>query len=77
MVATVREKFDRLSSMMNEKLRRHGAACEAMTMGRGGVSGVSRETGLSRKTIRKGIREVSEEMPRLTEEISGQRILYR
>lgn len=74
MVAMVQEKFDRLSSMMNEKLRRHWAACEAMTMGRGGVSLVSRETGLSRTTIRRGIREISEEMPRLAEEISGQRI---
>lgn len=74
MVAVVQEKFDRLSSMMNEKLRRHWAACEAMTMGRGGISSVSRETGLSRTTIRKGIREIGEEMPRLAQEISGQRI---
>jgi len=74
MLATVQEKFDRLSSMMSEKLRRHWAACEAMAMGRGGISAVAQETGLSRTTIRKGIREVSEEMPHLVEEIAGQRI---
>ncbi len=35
---------------------------------------MSRETGLSRTTIRKGIREISEEMPPLAEEILRQRI---
>lgn len=74
MAAMVQEKFDWLSSMMNEKPRRHRAACEAMTIGRGGVRSVSRETGLSRTTIRKAIRESSEETPRLAQETSGQRI---
>lgn len=74
MMAGVQDKFDRLSPMMDEKLRRHWAACEAMAMGQGGISAVSRATGLSRKTIRRGIREVTEEMPSLTDEIAAQRI---
>ena len=71
MVATVDMKFDRLSPMMHEKLRRHWAACEAMAMGRGGITAVSRATGLSRNTIRKGVREVTETMPQVTEAISA------
>jgi hypothetical protein len=46
--------------MMNEKLKRHWAACEALSMGRGGIAAVALATGLSRTTIRKGIREVQQ-----------------
>ena len=73
MIALVHEKYNRLSWMMDEKLKRHWAACEALALGRGGISAVSQETGLSRNTIRKGIREIREEMPRLVGEI-GQRV---
>lgn len=69
MIATVERKYDALFPEMNEKLKRHWAACEAMALGRGGISEVSRATGLSRNTIRKGIREVEEGMPHLVEEI--------
>lgn len=58
MVASVADKFDRLSLMMNEKLKRRWAACEAMAIGRGGISAVARMTGLSRTTIRKGMQEI-------------------
>jgi hypothetical protein len=54
---------------MDEKLRRHWAACEAMVIGRGGISAVARATGLSRNTIRKGIREIHEGIPVLADEI--------
>jgi transposase len=74
MAATVAEKFDRLSSMMNEKLKRRWAACEAMAMGRGGISVVSRATGISRTTIRKGIREIQEGYPQLADDVSPERI---
>ena len=74
MVVAVQEKYDRLSSVMNEKLRRRWAACEAIAMGRGGIPAVSQATGVSQTTIRRGIREINEEMPRLAEEIAGQRI---
>jgi hypothetical protein len=55
--------------MMNERLRRHWAACEALAMGRGGISAVSRAMGISRPTIRRGMQEVRQQMPRLAAEI--------
>jgi transposase len=69
MIAIVREKYDSLSWMMHEKLRRHWAACEALALGRGGISAVAKATGISRNTIRNGIREIQTEMPQLAEEI--------
>ena len=72
MVATVREKHDTLSSMMNERVRRRWAACEAMAIGRGGISVVARETGLSRNTILRGMREIESKLPELAEAIGGQ-----
>jgi hypothetical protein len=43
---------------MNERLRRHWAACEALTLQRGGVTLVAQATGLSRTTIWAGLREL-------------------
>lgn len=74
MMTVVEEKYNRLSSDMNEKLRRRWAACEAMAIGRGGISEVARATGLSRTTIRNGIREIREELPELAAEISQSRV---
>src|SRR6185436_16487762 len=50
---------------MNERMRRHWAACEAMTLPRGGVTLVAQATGLSRTTIWAGLRELqhSDEVP--------------
>lgn len=69
MIATVEAKWEVLFPQMNEKLKRHWAGCEALALGRGGISAVSQATGLSRNTIRKGIREVREGMPQLVEGI--------
>ena len=74
MVGIVAEKFDRLRTGMNEKLKRRWAACEAMATERGGISAVSDATGMSRTTIRKVIREIEEEYPELAERVSNQRI---
>jgi len=65
----VQEKFATLSATMNERLRRHWAGCEALALGRGGISAVARATGMSPNTIRKGIREIQSEFPQLAEEI--------
>lgn len=59
--------------MMSEKLKRRWAACEAMALGRGGISAVSEATGMSRTTIRKGIDEINTEYPELSESISSGR----
>ena len=69
MFSLVHMKYENLSSMMDERLKRHWAACEALALGYGGVSEVSRATGLSRSTIRKGIAEVQRTMPVLAGEI--------
>ncbi len=69
--STVQMKYEKLGSMMDERLKRHWAACEALALGYGGVSAVARATGLSRSTIRKGIAEVQHEMPQLTEEVTS------
>jgi len=74
MVASVTYKFNRLSSMMNEKLKRRWAACEAMAIGRGGISEVARATGISRTTIRKGIAEIEHSYPQLAQSLDAQRI---
>lgn len=74
METTVAEKFDKLSSMMNEKLRRRWAGCEALALGRGGISAVAVATGLSRTTIRKGIQEVRQHYPELAESIHVERV---
>ena len=74
MVGVVWEKFDRLRTVMNEKLRRRWAACEAMALGRGGISAVCEATGISRTTIQKGMREIAEAYPELAERASDQRI---
>jgi DDE family transposase len=57
-LATVRRKFELLRPLMNERLSRHWAACEAMTLQRGGVTLVAKATGLSRTTIGVGLREL-------------------
>lgn len=67
-------KFGRLSSMMNEKLKRRWAACEALAIGRGGISEVAQATGMSRTTIRKGIFEIECNYPKLMQSVDAQRV---
>ena len=74
MAADVTVKFHKLSSMMNEKLKRRWAACEAIALGRGGISAVSEATGMSRATIRKGVDEVTNAYPELASQIAAVRI---
>lgn len=56
----IRENFIRLKKFFNERNKRLWAASEAMCLGYGGVSIVSRATGLSRQTIHDGIKELQE-----------------
>ena len=74
MSTIVEDKYDKLSLLMNEKLRRRWAACEALALGRGGISAVAAATGLSRTTIRKGIEEVRHQFPDLAANINLQRV---
>jgi hypothetical protein len=56
-VADLKRKFRPAWPHLDERTRRIMAAAEAVSLGYGGVSVVSRACGLSRKAIRKGIVE--------------------
>jgi hypothetical protein len=57
-ITGVQEKYQALSPILHEKARRCWAACEALSLGYGGISLVAAATGLSRPTIRRGISEI-------------------
>jgi DDE family transposase len=57
-LAAVHERYARVAGALDERARRLVAASEALSLGRGGVSAVSRATGLSAKAISKGIAEL-------------------
>src|SRR5579863_9799519 len=59
--AAIKRRFEQVASKLNERARRLVAASEAMALGWGGISAVSRATGLSRKAISHGIKELREE----------------
>jgi biotin operon repressor len=59
-VKSIQDKYEELCPYLNEKTRRIWAAIEAQSLGWGGISQVSRATGLSRTTIHAGIRLLSE-----------------
>ena len=54
----MREKFEALDSVLDERSRRRWAAVEAASLGFGGETLVSAATGISRITIRAGKREI-------------------
>lgn len=59
-VAWIREKFTPLRGELDERARRRWAAVEASSLGRGGISAVAAATGLTRNTIRSGLRELAQ-----------------
>lgn len=67
-IAAVRNKYQALRPLLDEKVRRRWAACEAMAIGWGGISAVAKATGLSRPTIRAGLAEVRGDAPDAEEE---------
>src|SRR5712692_10506336 len=54
----IQQKFERLRPVMDERVCRLWLATEALALGRGGITLVARATGMSRKRIGKGIREL-------------------
>lgn len=56
--ASIRAKYESLGSRLNEQTRRLWAATEARALGYGGASLVSRATGISRRAILVGCREI-------------------
>jgi Rhodopirellula transposase DDE domain len=59
-VERIRVKYLALSPVMDERVRRHWAATEAMALGWGGISAVAVATGLARNTVAAGVRELTE-----------------
>ncbi len=58
----IRQKFQALEWVLDERLRRLVAAAEAEAIGYGGPSMVSRATGVSRRGIRIGAEELKEKL---------------
>ncbi len=56
----IREKYTALIGDLDERGRRRWAATEARSLGRGGIAAVAEATGMSDRTIRNGITELSQ-----------------
>jgi Rhodopirellula transposase DDE domain len=59
-VERIRIKYLALSPVMDERMRRHWAAAEAMVLGWGGISTVAVATGLARNTVAAGVCELTQ-----------------
>jgi hypothetical protein len=58
--AIIQQKYEHLLPYLNEASLRAWAAAEALSWGHGGITNVSRATGLSRTTIHAGIAELED-----------------
>ena len=58
--AGIRHRYQALAPVVDERTRRLVVAAEALAIGRGGQVAVARAAGMSRPTIRRGIRELRE-----------------
>ncbi len=68
-LALIKRRFEVLQGFLDERMRRLVVAAEAEALGYGGVSVVSRATGVSRQSISAGVAELRQmraEGPRLT-----------
>ena len=59
----IKARFARVAGTLDERARRAVAASEALAIGWGGITAVSRATGLSRKVIQLGIKELTGTLP--------------
>ncbi len=56
----IKKRFESIAPFLNERMRRLFAAAEASAIGHGGITQVSRATGISRPTIAAGLRELAD-----------------
>jgi DNA-binding phage protein len=56
--SAIRLRFATLDPVLDERGRRRFAAAEALSAGRGGITAVSRATGLARSTIGRALNEL-------------------
>jgi transposase len=59
-ITAIAARFDALKSLLDERARRLLAAAESQAIGKGGISVVSKATGISRPVIRKGIADLND-----------------
>jgi hypothetical protein len=59
-LSDIRWRYQALSPVLDERGRRRFAAAEAGAYGHGGVSVVSRITGMARSTITRGVKEIKQ-----------------
>ncbi len=59
-MAAVKARFEALGPVLDERMRRLVAAAESQAIGRGGISAVSKVTGMARPVIRQGIAELKD-----------------
>ena len=59
-MAAIRKRYQALREVLDERSRRLLVAAESLALGRGGISTVSRATGVSRQVIAGGRQELSE-----------------
>jgi transposase len=62
-VEGIKRRFELLARHLDERRRRLWAASEALAIGRGGASAVARATGVSRRVIGAGIKELTDAPP--------------
>jgi hypothetical protein len=60
----IKQRYERIAGDLTERTRRLFAANEALSLGWGGISAVSRATGLSRQMISDGMQELRGEHER-------------
>jgi hypothetical protein len=56
----IRERYQAMAPLLDERQRRCFAGAEAAAIGHGGQTAVARATGLSLPTVRAGVREVEQ-----------------
>lgn len=59
-VTWIVEKYTAIAADLDERARRRWAAAEARSLGFGGIAAVAAATGISERTIRRGIRELDD-----------------
>jgi hypothetical protein len=73
-VQAIKAKYISLEPVLDERARRLWAATEARAIGWGGISQVSKATGLSRITIKAGLTELALPSPRTDREVARPRV---
>lgn len=60
-IQAIAQRFEKLAPFLNERTRRLLAATEAQSLGHGGITAVSKATGLSRGVLTRGIKELAQD----------------